>query len=929
MIRLEGETLPPEARGAIPPILFGDLLRDVPGIPVQVGWAATLADNCGIDASVLSLRLGGADLAELLAGVPASGVVQLDNEWLAYSAILTGPVRLAIAERGYRETEPAAHAKGATVYFVETRPLYVFAYVPPGCHYGADTLVQLRVNDNAETPPCTIRLGDERLVDGERFITAEFDASRAFYAQGEVRLPSHAVIAPSLLAGAPDALGAPDARPQVLRTRSTSGLRHVVALSAMRGAAGAAGAGGAYASSVHGRDVGTLHNNRVVSNRATLPPPPARMTAMAPSPVFAGNGGQRVVSLRQGTLGRVTADLRGLCDTQEGRYSGVPLGRLVQPAAIVRCILEDTYGERNPSAYHEPTWTRTAARHAALRITWRLVWAGDTFESFRDAAQSSGQADLYLDDDGRWRYGFRDPLTPAVGTLTPRELLGDPALGWTAGREIITALEVAWGAGVQGGTFTLDSPVMRDRHGPNHGGAAIPYAASETIARVLGRAILSQRDRPRQACTLAASHAWLGLTLADRVFLDTALGQLYGAKRVPFEIVGITDRGDERTLTMLEADPLAVELFLSGTLLRGTPTLPLPLTGTLDAELAAAIAALSGTLIRTLAASRPLSGILIRPATPLARPLTGTLAAVIGGVVIAPLTGTLIRLVTTSRPLSGALYSAGLTSRPLAGTLVRAITTSRPLAGTLVRTLAPSVPLSGSLDVPITNGQWDAAGATWDRAGAKWDDVPVTPPTLGHVTTVGDTGTTTDTVQSFTTAADENYLLVCVGIRGVSMSSIGGVSFGATALTALKDQLDTNGSLRATLYGGTVPPGTTANVTVDYVGGNANAVIAIRAYKGVGSVGTAVAAFTAAGTSLSVTLAGVTNARCVDFIVTHAGDANPTLGAGQATEFTRFHDGASQVEMDGSFIGAATTMQWTGLNHGNDDAVMIAVPLLG
>ena len=91
MIRLEGDTLPLEARGAVPPILFGDLLRDVPGIPLQIGWAATLANNCGIDASVLTLTLGGADLAEVLDAVPTSGVVQIDNEWLAYSAILHRP----------------------------------------------------------------------------------------------------------------------------------------------------------------------------------------------------------------------------------------------------------------------------------------------------------------------------------------------------------------------------------------------------------------------------------------------------------------------------------------------------------------------------------------------------------------------------------------------------------------------------------------------------------------------------------------------------------------------------------------------------------------------------------------------------------------------------------------------------------------------
>ena len=653
MIRLEGDTLPLEARGAVPPILFGDLVRDVPGIPVQIGFAATLADNCGITASVLMLTLGGADLAELLAGVPPSGVVQIDNEWLAYDAILTSPPRLTISARGYRETDPAPHAKGATVYFVETRPLYVLAYVPPGCSYPPDALVQLRVNDNAETPPCTVRLADERLVPGERFISAEFDASKAFFAQAPARLPSSAVlIAGAGTRGTGGAAG-------ILRARSGSaGLRHVVALGPMRAGRGG---GGAYPRTFGGRDTGTARNMRIL-----LPPPSARIAGLGqPSPVFAGNGGQRIVSLRQGTLGRVTADLKGLRDTAGGRYSGVPLGGLVQPAAIVRLILEETYGEIDPSVYYEPAWLRTRARHAALGITWRLVWTGDAFEPFRESAQASGNADLYVDDEGRWRYAFRDPLAAPVGTITARELIGDPALGWTAGREIITVLEVAWGEGVQGGTFTLDSPMMQKRHDENHGGESLPYAATEAVARVLGRAALSRRDRPRQALTCATSHAWLGLTLTDRVFVDTPLLQLYGAKRVPFEIIGLTDRGDARVLTLLEADPLALELLLSGTLAHGA-TIELPLTGTYDDALLAAVLALAGTLVVTRALDAPLAGTLVVPAS-FDVPLAGTLGA--AGVVAKFLAGTLVKPGVVSIGLAGTVVAAGVVSVGLTGTL--------------------------------------------------------------------------------------------------------------------------------------------------------------------------------------------------------------------------------------------------------------------
>lgn len=636
MIRLEGETLPQEARGAVPPILFGDLLRDVPGIPVQVGWAATLADNCGIDLSVTTLRLGGADLAETLAAVPAAGVVQIDNEWLRYSKILADPPRLTIAERGYRETEPAAHDKGATVWFVETRPLYVFAYVPPGCSYPGDMVVQLRVNDNAETPPATVRLQDDRLVPGVRLVTVEFDASRAFFTQSAVPLPSSVVMQP---------VGVGLAGDQAERT---------------------------------GWHIGPAFTpTRPFAGHEYVPPPTMQR---GPTPVaapFAGNGGQRIVSLRQGVLGRVTADLRGLRDTSAGRYSGVPLGRLVQPAAITRLILEETYGETAAAAYHAPTWTTTAARHAARGLTWRLAWRGDVFESFRRAAQLCGQADLYLDDDGRWRYAFRDPVAPAVGTITPRELLDDPALGWSPGREVITVLEVAWGAGLQGGTVTLDSPYMIPRHGRNHGGVALPYAATDAIARQLARYQLSRRDRPRQSLSVRASHAWLGLTVTDRVFVETPLLGLYGAKRVPFEIVGITDRGDQRTLALLEADPLARELLLSGSLY-GAGQLVLDLSGTLDV-LGPMARPLSGTLVLARVLAKTLAGTLVRPGGPVTLTLAGTLIETAGAAVVLALAGTLIRPAT---PLS----------RPLAGTRATPAVLTRTLAGSLDTTPPPAVP---------------------------------------------------------------------------------------------------------------------------------------------------------------------------------------------------------------------------------------------
>ena len=102
---------------------------------------------------------------------------------------------------------------------------------------------------------------------------------------------------------------------------------------------------------------------------------------------------------------------------------------------------------------------------------------------------------------------------------------------------------------------------MRVRHGRNHGGVAFPYAATESIARRLGQYQLTRRDRPRQHVTVRACPATLGLTLTDKIHLDTPLLALYAEARVPFEIIGLTDRGDQRVLVCLEADPLALEVF--------------------------------------------------------------------------------------------------------------------------------------------------------------------------------------------------------------------------------------------------------------------------------------------------------------------------------------------------------------------------------
>lgn len=588
MIRLEGDTLPQESRGKIVPYLFGDIVYDVQGIPLQVGFSATLATNCGIDdvVPVATLLLSGPNIQEIIRAIPGSGVVQIDSEWMQYIGKSISPPSINIGLRGLGTTEITAHSKGATVYFVEGRPLYVFAEAPPGYSYPAGAVVEVRINDNSQVPFHTVRLQDTRIVaDNHRFITVEFDLTRSFGAPASNPLPGTVVIQ-----------GGSDADEPLCGY-----LKCVFAIPISGGGIGPIHQYGSSSSFTTAR-FGTSSTGLKPLIEPLMPPPPPPIAAPAPPPPAAiaakTIGGEPTITetarFLQLPLGIVTADIKGLLDTPSGRITGAPFQPLVRPAHVTRVCLEQTYGQDDISQFRLSTWNEAVEKQTTLDYSWRLVWEGDSFESFRLNVGICGQAELYIDDDGRWCYHFRDPQTAAVQTIILRELQNEPVLGWTSGSDVTTVLETSWGFGLKAGAFTLESAGMIKRYGRVSPKALnLPYAATEQIARRLARYWLSQWDHQKLQSNVAAAPALLALTRTDRVFIESSLMQLYGEHRIPFEIRGTVDRGVQRTFSLIEADPLTLQAILYGTLSQAftqgavlfgtlTPTVFATLYGSID-----------------------------------------------------------------------------------------------------------------------------------------------------------------------------------------------------------------------------------------------------------------------------------------------------------------------------------------------------------
>jgi hypothetical protein len=544
LYRLQGATLPQESQGQVLPEYYGDLHRDIPGYPLQVGYAFTLADNCGADASQTTLKIAGPDLDQIFAALTLPVVADLEGEWLkitAYTPVPMAPDSITV-QRAYGGTTAATHAKGATIQILESRPVYAFASAPPGCRYPDDAVVQLRINDVAQTPPCTLTLQDTRWIAGARLVTAEFDLTRYF---GGMATPLAPRTLPIMAAGSPFQAAAPVATPPPV------------------------GVGHLQGPEIQPGDLmgGTL-------SPFTFPAAPvAPVMPRSVADVLGVQSQSPTVQLRgrSSPLGRLTMDLKGLLDTPAGRYTGTPSLALTEPSTIAACILESTFGE---TRRHRPTWAATRARHAALGLTSRVAWRGLDFEAFRAEAGFGGLADLWVDDQGFWRYTAQDRTAPVVATLTARELIGEIALGTLA--PSATRLGVTWGEGLDAGRFELTSPDMAARyHIITERALPLRWAPSEAVARTVAREWFVKWDRERWTATAAVSPALAGLTRTDHVLLDTPLLAQYGRLRVPWEIRGTTDRGDQRVMILVEGDAIALEFSWSAAIRVIPPPAPL------------------------------------------------------------------------------------------------------------------------------------------------------------------------------------------------------------------------------------------------------------------------------------------------------------------------------------------------------------------
>ena len=549
---LTGSHLPAETQGRSVPALCGDMFLDVPGLPLQIGYSAVLDELCGIDpvqGGVIRVAAPDWAIVAPLINARLPWVAQLDDEWVLYTGVMDNPPRMIIATRGYGLTTAVEHGRGTTVYFVEPKPWYAHAWVPPGHMYPSDAVMAARVSDQTNIPPCTIRLQDTRVMSGHRFITTEFDLARAFYGAPIGGQTNLVVIS-----------GASDAEEPRMPPPISGGVGvysgpffYTGPFFATKPTASAQ------------KYLGTGKPQIAVGLPPPPAPPPPAPKTVAPKAVSdiagtvdtAAPQPRRILSL---PLGRVALDLKGLLDRADGHYTGTAFGPMIEPAPITRLHLKEVYSE---TSVHEPTLNQTRAEHKTRGIVWRSRVGEDpneAIDTFRAKAGFAGNCDFFLDDNGQWRYQYRSQQRAVVTELTERELIGD--IGLKLRQPSNTKLQVSWGQGLQSGSFSLENNVAKNRYGSVSGRTLVlDYCANEKVARRIAGAWLAQWSRQKLEATAGVAYVGAGLALTDRILLDMngSVFSLYGQGKVPYEIRGLTDGDFTRSMVLLECDPLAEE----------------------------------------------------------------------------------------------------------------------------------------------------------------------------------------------------------------------------------------------------------------------------------------------------------------------------------------------------------------------------------
>jgi hypothetical protein len=354
-------------------------------------------------------------------------------------------------------------------------------------------------------------------------------------------------------------------------------------------------------------------------------------------------------------LGVVTADVTGLQDDATGTISGTPSQLLTNPAHVARLLLQEAFVQ---DAFDEPSWTLAAARVAQAGYQWAFQFLPMTLGAFQEAVFRQSRLHVFQ-ESGRWRATFRERGLPVM-TLTPARRVSW-AMRWTPLQNVMSTLEVAYGAGDVSGTLILSSARGRAVVPTQTAAMQFAWITDATVARNLGTWHLSLQDHPRRLGTVIHHAEALPVLRAETVVVDAAMLAAYGGSNLWWKTQAIRIRPDGfLEFALEEDDPLEAQLPIG--ILLGTATVQgtlatSPLAGTVTAT-----AMVTGAL--TTAAGAALAGAVTATAMGTGA-LTTAAGAALAGTVTAMSTATGLLTTFGAAALAGAMAATAMTTGAL------------------------------------------------------------------------------------------------------------------------------------------------------------------------------------------------------------------------------------------------------------------------
>lgn len=256
------------------------------------------------------------------------------------------------------------------------------------------------------------------------------------------------------------------------------------------------------------------------------------------------NGGASgVVQPPRTTLGDLTAEIAGVRDTP-GTLTSVVNERLDTPPSFAMFIQRFYYRENDPALY-DPGWLDVHEIDKAKGLRLGVVWSGMGYSQFAAMVGYHGLADHYF-DAFRGLYVHRQNEQPAGTQASPDWVLEDPlspaAIQQTPTAEITTVLPVAYGEGAGAGDFVLeDAAEMQERYGRRTGRTlTLPWITNTTLARMVARRWYKRWWAPRLTTVVRTSWSGFQVDIGDRVEARVPLMDVFGYKRILFEVRGLT-----------------------------------------------------------------------------------------------------------------------------------------------------------------------------------------------------------------------------------------------------------------------------------------------------------------------------------------------------------------------------------------------------